>query len=281
MSEIIVCDAGKCMVDCESPKCCFYCDKLTTCTDKCTISTKEKGKLCNYQIPTKYPNHDANRKEDAVDCNRYNENEVFTCIKCGEDYESADEMYTDEDGDYWCDDCYHDYFTSCANCDEYYHNEDMSETSDGLVCESCYNDYYSRCERCDTYVRDGDTQTALNERGNSVTYCNNCFSNHTTSCFRCDESFTDEVNMRSHDGNYYCPECFEEAIGVCESCGESYEKDLMKIVNGERYCIDCVATCVVCGETFKEEDTTNVNGRILCTICNSLEEEQEERRTLQ
>jgi len=281
MKEHIVCDVGKCMVDEESPKCCLYCDKLADCTDKCTVSLNETTKICNYQILTIYSHHDANRKEESGEYNRYNDSNVFTCIKCGEEYDSSDEMYTDDDCDYWCNDCYHEYFTSCANCGEYYLNEDMSDTNDGLVCSECYNDHYSRCERCDTMVSDDDTQPVLDERGNQLTYCKECFDNHSSSCNRCDESFSDNVNIREHNGMWYCPECYDEQVGVCNTCGESYDKDLMKMVNGELYCPDCVATCVVCGVTYKEEDTINVNGRILCNDCNSFEEHQEERRTIQ
>lgn len=58
------------------------------------------------------------------------------------------------DDDYYCEDCFDEYYVHCFNCDQIYRRDSDSLTTvsnDDVVCQSCLDDNYLCCDECDEY----------------------------------------------------------------------------------------------------------------------------------
>jgi hypothetical protein len=77
------------------------------------------------------------------------ERETFECCNCGESF-TEDEVRTAlHDDDLYCDDCYWEDHTTCDDCDEVFHTEDMDycEANDHNFCHDC-SSYYTWSDCC-------------------------------------------------------------------------------------------------------------------------------------
>ncbi len=59
----------------------------------------------------------------------------------------------------FCEDCFHNSYTYCYNCDDAVRNSNShySEITGNDYCESCFYDYHGYCERCEDnyWLEDG------------------------------------------------------------------------------------------------------------------------------
>jgi hypothetical protein len=77
------------------------------------------------------------------------ERETFECCNCGESF-TEDEVRTAlHDDELYCDDCYWEDHTTCDDCDEVFHTEDMDycEANDHNFCHDC-SSYYTWSDCC-------------------------------------------------------------------------------------------------------------------------------------
>ena len=131
--------------------------------------------------------------------------DMIRCFKCGR-WEVVNFCYELPDGDYVCEDCYNEYYTTCKCCEEVCDIDDCYITADGdYVCEDCYNEYYFTCDHCgEIYHRD-----YANEVCNFETVCDDCLAEHYTRCDHCGEYYRNE-DMEEIDRECVCQDCYEE-----------------------------------------------------------------------
>lgn len=123
---------------------------------------------------------------------------MFKCKNCGEYLEN--ENYYENNGEYFCEDCYYDMFTECEYCGDIVCIDDITEADGDYVCQNCLDEYFVICAGCNEYVhRDNYIYSELE----GDCYCEGCFYDRFTYCEECDrECYADEV---------FC--------GVCNRCG--------------------------------------------------------------
>jgi len=137
------------------------------------------------------------------------------CECCGESILDGEE-YRDPNGDYWCDCCWCDNWSSCDNCDGNVHTDDTCavESCDGgmlYVCEYCRDDISVYCDSCGENRPNDETQTVVvNTHGSEETVCDNCMED-ITACSGCSEYHRNDLLTRPCPGcdNQYCNPCVE------------------------------------------------------------------------
>lgn len=65
---------------------------------------------------------------------------------CCETTMRDDDSITDDGGDDWCCDCYHEHHTECDACGETVHNDDMNSVE--LYVNGCHQDSQQQCDGC-------------------------------------------------------------------------------------------------------------------------------------
>ena len=112
------------------------------------------------------------------------------CDHCGCRCHEDDLYYVhDENGEslYVCDDCRCSYYGYCERCDEYYHENCMSEINGEYVCDGCRDEYFAECDDCGEWVCREDMCCVFDRDGCEIHICQNCYES----------------------GNYeYCEDCF-------------------------------------------------------------------------
>lgn len=104
-------------------------------------------------------------------CDSCYDNHFSTCIYCEREVWMDDTPY---DEGYVCDSCYTEHYFSCNCCDEYTHNDAAHDTEDGLVCSCCRDTEYNICN-CGDIVHTGHWC-------NSCDNCGRCCTCSDTSC---------------------------------------------------------------------------------------------------
>lgn len=91
------------------------------------------------------------------------------CCSCERDVD-ADDATCDDDGDYWCDQCWNEQHFYCEKCGESYHHSVPHDDVDGDTwCENCLDRYAVCCYTCDKYVFNRNAETIASEY-----YCPDC-----------------------------------------------------------------------------------------------------------
>lgn len=144
---------------------------------------------------TKYP-LDVDGEMLCEDC-------AVECADCGCAVRT-DEATRADNGDYYCDSCYDENYTSCDRCGCEVSRDDSVCSDDGdSYCEECYSDRFCRCEHCNCEVR--RDHAYCSENGDS--YCESCYSEHYTSCSDCGcELLRDDAYYSDYDA--YCESCY-------------------------------------------------------------------------
>ena len=109
------------------------------------------------------------------------ENEISVCFNCGRD---SGEIITNEYGDPYCDDCYHEIYCTCEECGMETLREETVHVESEILCDNCYAKEYFQCAEC-------DADTPRNEGfyvGVGEYVCEQCFNEEY---FRC--HLTNEV----------------------------------------------------------------------------------------
>lgn len=142
----------------------------------------------------------------------YDEN-YTSCERCGSslDTEYGEYRYDEDNDDYYCEDCWHQVFRYCHDCDrEHYYPDttfyEVPGSSD--VCEYCYRENYAECQECGDIGRTDEM-----DKINGAILCDNCQSSSTGYCALCEEHYYPQANT---DREY------------CESCTNSLKQELLR-----------------------------------------------------
>jgi hypothetical protein len=119
-------------------------------------------------------------------------------------------------------------YVYCESCDARIHPEDAYHVNWEYLCENCYHDYYFYCENCNTDVDRNSECTVyfMNFRGraDTTTICSDCLA-HAYECDKCGDWW---MNNRHHTGPIaigdmeVCPTC-ADTLEECSICGIASE----------------------------------------------------------
>lgn len=151
---------------------------------------------------------------------------VWHCENCGEAIYDEDDVYYDNDGNGYCEYCFHELFTYCEDCNEYYRNEDTHDTIHGTyVCDRCFDRYYTECCECGLAVEQEDAIIDVDDN----CYCDECANRRLTQCDECGEYFR-RSRYTMHEvagvrGSFrsLCDDCYEELTAEEEETEEVFE----------------------------------------------------------
>lgn len=140
------------------------------------------------------------------------------CNECGNEI-NEDTRYSDPNGDYLCNRCYHDHYCECFRCGNTT-NQDNSNIVDG-----------------------------------DETWCSRCTERHAFHCDYCNEYFSNRENvLYCVEGETFCTSCADKLdVILCTGCDKAFKgKDLTARGDG-LYCEDCLPK--ESEEETKEEET--------------------------
>jgi hypothetical protein len=165
---------------------------------------------------------------EAEVCKKYTEidlkwkdNVLCQCYECNDSIYEGDD-YHEHNGRYYCDDCFHDNFSSCQHCDTYVPQEDINEltvqTADGTdtqyLCDRCYDNVSVTCGHCGDVVHEDD---AIYLDGETEYVCEQCYEEETSSCTNCNNLFYTH-NLTEHgedehgDTIIHCAVCAADLV---------------------------------------------------------------------
>lgn len=127
----------------------------------------------------------------------------ITCCCC--DSVGTEEDMVSHNGDWFCEDCFHEHYALCDICEEYEPRDDMTYISatNQNVCSYCFNSKFIMCEYCGEYEYKDD---AIKVDGDW--YCEGCFNDHFSECTRCGSLHLND-DMTEHDDGLYCEWCYD------------------------------------------------------------------------
>jgi len=156
------------------------------------------------------------RLPDVTDCDDCeDEAEVIECENCSCDV--GDDSYTDDSGDVYCEECYHEMYSSCESCGDVVPADDIKQVSvrvwrngrrqsiDSCLCESCFDRDYFTCADCNGTSPDDvggtncDGDRVCESCSEDYSYCESCSStihndnsnyNERTGCTECDDCYS-------------------------------------------------------------------------------------------
>ncbi len=137
----------------------------------------------------------------------------YHCESCNE-YIHESDVYSDGNGNTYCEYCFNESFTYCSDCYLVISNSDTIYIRDKeiYVCQHCVDKNYYQCETCGDYVT-LDNMQILNDE----TYCENCFDDIADCCEDCNEPFCIEELTAVDDSGPLCDDCAtsrQEAEGI-------------------------------------------------------------------
>jgi len=137
------------------------------------------------------------------------------CCSCGDplDPEGEDEDRAYEvDGDWYCQGCYDEHFTSCEHCGDAINLDDGDYVSgdNGIWCNDC-GTYCPACQ--DGYCTAGrhpvEFHEVVDSRGDDISICDSCFEADYFSCSECDENHPRD-EAYDFNGDSVCGDCFKK-----------------------------------------------------------------------
>lgn len=132
----------------------------------------------------------------------------FKCKDCEDIYNREDCHKIEENA--YCEDC-HDKYYECEDCNSYFHKDDNEpyEYEDCTYCEDCYHEKYGMCEECEETIEFNDCQY---EDGKYM--CNDCHNQNYDECYECEGTYNrEELYYNESNGNNYCENCYCEHSG--------------------------------------------------------------------
>jgi hypothetical protein len=227
-----------------------------------------------------------NRYYFSVDPDSYRNNGP-DCYGCGRHIDTDwDWCHQDNDGDYWCQNCFGENFFTCDHCGYHIHNDNSyrhdihtvgSNTVRLTVCDRCLDRHYHTCVHC---KRNYHGEDVVERDGHADRVCHNCIENHAYSicdiCERATTWITEIGNMA------YCHTCKTDY--VCENCDEIDPSTRYYSHMQKRLCCNCYDTLNTCDTETCDQHGHNVKNRgsylgnlcddcltkrLYCTQCNS------------
>jgi hypothetical protein len=100
-------------------------------------------------------------------------NDYFCCIECGNETPRDEAYYGPNGGEPYCDECYHEYYFVCSNCDDTFSVDDKYIAEDEEYCPNCFKKYFKACYHCGTAI--DKAKTVKYHTIEDITYCKKCF----------------------------------------------------------------------------------------------------------
>lgn len=166
-------------------------------------------------------------------------------VKCGEAFPRNSLEVVDQIG-YVCPDCleageFEDTHEKCESCDIWYASENMQEHAGEWYCEDCFHDNFSWCEQCEEYFPENGAIVIAGRRDTHVFCSPSCARDHGFE--RCDDCGDwhnpDNEGTVTASGNDICGECYDRHYFSCEDCGEVYHIEDAVGRDGSYYCESC------------------------------------------
>lgn len=115
----------------------------------------------------------------------------------------------------------------CESCSDSFDKKDIRISDDGGdYCENCYHENFSSCENCgeELDIQRGDEHSTGND-SNGYSYCEGCFDRLFTRCDGCSEHVGCDSTTSVRGGSDYCESCLTDSCGPCEDCGDWFHND--------------------------------------------------------
>ena len=192
-------------------------------TNKCKFSwkinreCKEEIKIFNYKRKAK-------KKMNGI-----------TCQECKGKFSSSSMKKVGEE--YYCLDCFENYFVVCANCGNPARKTDTTTISNTVICKKCVEDNYIVCSVCGTYVHIDDKYSNDDEDD----YCETCYNERYFCCEACESDYNRDESYSGADDNLYCQGCFDERFVCCSNCHSTQWRDDIRYneEEDEYLCTEC------------------------------------------
>lgn len=150
-----------------------------------------------------------------------NEDDSYYCEDCEEHMCIDHAIWIDNDSKYVCENCYDESYSTCDNCSDKIHNDDVWHFEDETYCNDCYSELIRTCCECGDECR----KTEMN-LVNDEWYCNDCYEELFEDCAKCGDTVEkDDTFCCKECGYTYCTNCQEEKEGMCEECYEEQIKE--------------------------------------------------------
>lgn len=132
-----------------------------------------------------------------------NEENQRVCSRCGRVIEDGED-YQEYDGEIYCEECFDENFTECADCGAIIPRDDAHWVNDGdyVICDYCCENNYYHCYECGELIHE-DNATYLDRYDRHI--CESCLDNYYY-CNECDEYV--------HSDDWNCE------YDCCDSCAE-------------------------------------------------------------
>jgi len=114
----------------------------------------------------------------------------------------------------------------CQNCGAKVLQEEMVETTIGLICSDCETEF-TTCSHCGRIFPEKEAYEA-----ESGIICMECYESFYSTCYNCGIATTE--TMGTADGYLLCSHCYEYT-NICENCGERFFEEL----NEDNFCSYC------------------------------------------
>jgi hypothetical protein len=122
------------------------------------------------------------------------------CVNC-EDTICDDDHFT-HDHETYCEECYHDTFSTCIHCDDVTITDDGFFQDDEFYCQDCFEERFTACEECGDFIR---RDHAYGQDDSD--YCENCYNDLYTCCDDCGYDILLDSSYHTDNGTY-CEECY-------------------------------------------------------------------------
>lgn len=137
---------------------------------------------------------------------------IETCCECGGGIR-RDDNFIDNNGNYWCDNCFDRFWVRCEHCDEWVHIETAEEcTINGeetvWLCNYCKNDHYWYEGWSSSYWDEDHTLRVTNRFRETISISTERFENE--GCWdECDDcgAFMHDNCLGDFNGHYICEKC--------------------------------------------------------------------------
>ena len=133
--------------------------------------------------------------------------ETKKCCRC-EEYTPPDERIQSNNGELYCDDCYHESYFDCECCESESPIDNGQVINDEIICDDCVNAHYHKCRGCDELTHEDDCIYTVDE---ASPFCGNeCLFDHGGGyCHICDEP-NESIHYDNEDEDAECDSCNEE-----------------------------------------------------------------------
>lgn len=142
----------------------------------------------------------------------------------------------------------------CAHCGEIIAEGEAHKVAGEFYCGDCFDEYFTECECCGDVVPRCDLQAVIfgYDRYYGHIYedwCERCAENNATRCEECGGLVADDLAEHiGATGNWVCLECLENDYFECAECGEYFP-------NNEAYLSHC--HCGDVCESCHDEEVAN------------------------